>query len=230
MQLGPRQAPEQQLPVAHHLGGDLGEIGGGEMRGQRLDRSGGRAVGHLVDDLGLEQRGGAVLHLLELRRNPGLERKPSQDGGAERVDGLDLEPARRFDGAGKQRAGAAQRILGNMPLDPQIVQRVMQRRVVLHRPVTQALEQPVLHLAGGGLGVGQAEDVFGQHALQQQSRHPVGEHPGLARAGIGGQPGGTVGVRRLDLALGGLVALGHGTGLASGRSVSSHSPKRASWS
>jgi hypothetical protein len=44
----------------------------------------------------------------EMTWNVGLERKPVQHGFAEGVNGLDLEPARRFEGGGEQPAGEDQ--------------------------------------------------------------------------------------------------------------------------
>jgi hypothetical protein len=71
--------------------------------------------------------------------------------------------------------------------------------VRLHRPFAKAAEQAVLHLGRGGLGIGEAEDVLGFHPAQQQAGDAVGQHTGLARSGIGGQPGGEGGFRGLHL-------------------------------
>ena len=66
------------------------------------------AGGDLVDDLGAQQAGGAVLHFGELGADASLEREAAQQAGAEGVDRLDLQPARRFDGAGEEAARIAQ--------------------------------------------------------------------------------------------------------------------------
>ena len=71
----------------------------------------------------------------------------------------------------------------------QLAQCRAQIGVRLHRPFAQPPEQAVLHLGRGGLGVGQAQDVLRLDPVQQQPRHPVGQHAGLARPGIGRQPG-----------------------------------------
>ena len=65
-----------------------------------------------------------------------------------------------------------------------------------HRPGAEAGEEPALHLGGGGLGVGEAEDALRLGAGEQQPRHPVDQDPGLARAGVGGDPGRGVGAAR----------------------------------
>ena len=71
---------------------------------------------------------------------------------------------------------------------PRRVEGLAQRGVVEHRPGAEGPEQPVLHLRRRGLGVGEAEDLLRLGAGEQQARHPVGEHPGLAGAGVGGDP------------------------------------------
>ena len=60
-----------------------------EMAGGRDGRGGVRPVRHPLENFGAQQRRGAVVHLRELRRDPGLEREPAQQPGAEGVDRLD---------------------------------------------------------------------------------------------------------------------------------------------
>jgi hypothetical protein len=96
-----------------------------------------------------------------------------------------------------------------------------ERGVGQHRPGAEPGEEPVLHLGGGRLGIGQAEDALGVGAGEQQPRDPVGEHPGLARAGIGRDPGRGAGFGRGDLGAGGVV---HERSSGTGRSSSDHSP------
>ncbi len=50
--------------------------------------------------------------------------------------------------------------------------------IIAHSP--KPLEQAVLHLGGGGLGIGQAQDVLRRHLFQQQPRNAVGQHAGFA--------------------------------------------------
>ena len=59
----------------------------------------GRAI--ILDDLGAQQGGGAVLGLGELRADPGFQGEAAQDTGAKRMDGLDLQPAGGFQRTGK---------------------------------------------------------------------------------------------------------------------------------
>ena len=121
------------------------------------------AAGHAVKDLGAQQIGGAVFHFRELGADAGLQRKAAQQRGAERMDRLDAQAAGRLDGAGKQRAGVFQKGAVGAVVQPKLLQRLCQPGGVQHGPGAQPLEQPVLHLGCGGLGVGQAQDVFGRH-------------------------------------------------------------------
>lgn len=68
-------------------------------------------------------------------------------------------------------------------------QGLTQAGVVAHGPAAQEVEQAPLHLGSGGLGVGHAQDGLGPGAGQQQTRHPVDQGLGLARACIGGDEG-----------------------------------------
>ena len=54
----------------------------------------------------------------------------------------------------------------------------------------ERLEHTVRHVGGGGLRVGEAEDLLGRGAAQQQPDHALRQHMRLARARIGGDPGG----------------------------------------
>ena len=111
------------------------------------------------------------------------------------------------------------------PGSPSVAQRRAQRGVVEHRPAAERLEQPVLHLGRRRLGVGEAEDLLRLGAGQQQPRHPVGQHPGLARAGIGRDP-----ARRAGVAARTCAATASLTRPPPGASPSAHSPLRDRWS
>ena len=138
------------------------------------------AVRHLVEQLAAQQFRCAILDLGELRTDACFQWKPAQERGAERVDCLDLEPARCLDRAGKERTRLTQVAIGHRAGVAQFRQRGTQRIIIQHRPFAQTLEQAVLHLGGGGLGVGQAQDVLWLHAVQQQARHTVRQHARLS--------------------------------------------------
>ena len=104
------------------------------------------ALGHLVDDLGPQQIGGAVFDLGELRADLCLQREAAQKGRAERVDGLDFQPARCLNRAGEKGAGIAQLLGRQRSLHAEIGQGIAQRFVLQHRPFAQTFEQTVLHL------------------------------------------------------------------------------------
>ena len=74
------------------------------MSGKGFDQRRVRAVCHLVGNVLAQQFRRAFFHFPEQRRYPRFQRKPAQQGGTERVNGLDLEPAGRLDRARKQGA------------------------------------------------------------------------------------------------------------------------------
>ena len=227
----PRAGRAEGIALAYDATGEAGEIFARVVPRNLGDQRGVFAFGHLIDDLGPQQIGGAVFDLGELRADLCLQREAAQKGRAERVDGLNFQPAGRLDRAGKKGAGIAQLLGRQFALNAKIGQGAAQCRVFQHGPFAQAFEQAVLHLRGRRLGIGQAKDVLRLHVVEQQPRHAVGQHAGLARARIGGQPSGGIGPRRFDLGAGGIVEITHHS-RSSGRAglVPSHSPNRASWS
>jgi hypothetical protein len=78
-----------------------------DMRRDRVKRRAVVCSCHQVQQVGPQPPPGQVVDLAEPRRHAGLERKPPQKRGAEGVDGLDLQPARRLDRLGKERPGPA---------------------------------------------------------------------------------------------------------------------------
>ncbi len=129
-----------------------------------------------------------VLQHGEARRDACLDGEATQQFFAEGVDGLDLQPAGRLQGAGEQAArfGQAGGIEGGGVAVVQLRQFRRQFSVVHDGPFAQRLEQAGLHLGGGGLGVGHAQDGRGRGAAQQQARHPADQGGGLAGSGVGG--------------------------------------------
>ncbi len=147
-----------------------------------------------------DQGRGLIIHDLEGRRYAGFQREAAQQLFAEGVDGLDLQPAWRLERLGEQGAGVgqAERIARRgFALEPD--QRRSQLLVLHDRPAAEHVEQPALHLGGGGLGVGHAEDGGRLDVPQQQPGHPVDQGLGLARAGVGGDEGVERRIGRLTL-------------------------------
>ena len=145
------------------------------------DQVGLLTVGHVVQNLFAQQLRGPVVDFLKLRADPGLKRETPQDRGAERVDRLDPQSARCFDGAREQGPGARQELGGQaFGRFAQFEQLFRQGLVIQHCPFAQPLEQAVLHLACGGIGEGQAQDVFRPCIAQQQAGHPVCQNARLA--------------------------------------------------
>ena len=122
---------------------------------------------HLVHNFGAQHVCRAIFDFAELRADFCLKREASQKGRTKRVDRLNFQTTRGFNRAGKQRARIRQltRICG--AFDAQVCQFRTQFIIRQHRPITQTLEQPVLHLGCGSFGVGQAQDVLRLHAFQQ---------------------------------------------------------------
>ena len=85
------------------------------------------------------------------------------------MNGLNAQPARRFNGAGKQLPRPGQSLWRMQTGFAQVCQGFLQCRVGFHRPFPQAVEQAVLHLACGGFGIGQAQNMLRLHATQQQA-------------------------------------------------------------
>ena len=212
-------------------GGDTPQEGV-EILARKAARDGGEGggpgpLGDGIDDLGPQEGGGAVVHLGKGGADAAFEREAAQKARAEGVDGLDAQAAWHFERLGEETAGAAQVLWAE--IGAEIGEFGQERGVGLHRPGAEALKEAVLHLGRGGLGIGEAEDVGGADAGEKEAGDAVGEHARLARAGIGGDPGGAGGIGGLNLAQGGGVA-GHPTSSGVGSVVWSHSPKRARWS
>jgi hypothetical protein len=138
-----------------------------------------------VDQFGLR----ALFQHLEARRHVGLERKLVQQPRAERMDGLHLQPARRVERLCEQAPRMhAPRWVGQIAFDPR--DGLVQPGIVERGPFGQRVEHAVRHVGSGGLGIGQAQDLFRLRAAQQQADHALRQHVGLARARIGRDPGG----------------------------------------
>ncbi len=148
-----------------------------------------RTLRHGIDDFGAQQVGGAILDFRELWADAGFERKTSQQSRTERVDRLDLQPARRLDGSGKQGPRRCQTRRVDRCVDTKLGERAGQCGILQHRPVSQTLEQAVLHLRGGRLGISQTEDVLRLNAVEEKARNPVGQNTGFSRACVRGKPG-----------------------------------------
>ena len=139
------------------------------------------------------------------------------------MNGLNLETTRRLDRARKKGACLRQPITNGGIFGTKVHQCRAQFGIGQHRPFPQTLKQPVLHLAGGGLGVGQAENMLRFHPAQQQPRDAVGQNLGLARPGIGRKPSGGIGAGGAKLRLGRGIAA-HVKSSGTGSELRSHSP------
>ena len=157
----------------------------------RCDRAvgvGKDGVGQVLAGLARQGPGAGVLQHLEARRDPGLQREAAQQGLAQGVQGLDLQPARRLQRPGEQAAGGGEGLRGDAAgvAAVEVGERLFEGGVLHQGPLAQLLEQTALHLGGRRLGVGHAQDGAGLDPGEQQARHAVDQGGGLARAGVGG--------------------------------------------
>ena len=204
---GQRRLPEQHREAAKR-GADVGAV----------------ARQHLGLRRPQQFRGAARIEHLEMGRHLGLQREALEERLTEAVDGHDRQARGQVEDLGEQRARALP--LAGARRSPEqgrelLVQLGLRRggepaQVLLHAPH---------HLGRRGLGEGQAQQLARVAAREQQTQHPVGEHPGLARAGGRGDPdrAGRVG----GAPLGGRGRL---PAPRPGRAHNVHSPRRARWS
>jgi hypothetical protein len=167
-----------------------------------------------------------------------FEGKLVQELGAEGVDGMHLEAARRLQRAGKKpprqgplRAGqrSAKRQTGSVENGG------IEGGIVERGPVRERVEHALRHIRGRCLGEGDAEDLLWLDAGEQQVDHALRQHVRLARSGIGGDPRGNGGIRHGGLHAphvgGNDVRRSHGITISSsGPPVADHSLTRAKWS
>ncbi len=79
------------------------------------------------------------------------------------MQGLDLQPARRFQRLGEQGPGAWQimrRLVDLFEIGAQVA-------VTADRPFAELIEQALLHFGGGGLGIGDAQNALRFRAIEQ---------------------------------------------------------------
>ena len=182
-----RVAPIDRL--AHHVAKRL--IGGDHLRG--AERAAKPAVRiRSAFEQRLERQVFQKLHLRglvehgEAGGDVRFEWKLMQQLRAEGVNRLHLQAPRRVERAREQpprqraaRARNPRRLLANGGIE----------RVVVERgPAPERIEHALRHIGGGGFGEGEAEDFFRRHAVEQEVDHPLRQHMGLARSGIGGDP------------------------------------------
>ncbi len=192
------------------------EIGDGSGA-RRVARS--RTLQHTGARIGDQLARGLLVEHAERRRHAGLERKARQHVLAERVQRLDLQPARRLERLCEQSPGPAQ-----------IVRRCTNRfdvrgefRIGQHRPASELIEQPPLHFGRCRLGIGQAKNLLGLGPCEQQTRHAIGERVRFSSTGIGRHPGGAARIG------GGMAGVDAHSPLSS-QPLSDHSRTRARWS
>ena len=196
------------VALADHLAHHVAErdVGGGEHGlGQRAaERAVRRVRGlehHVEADLLQHPRFGGLVEHLEAGRDVGLEREQVQQLGAEGVDGVDLQAARRLQRQ-REKLPRPAALLGVNALRAGFAHGFVERDVIEHGPCPQRVEHAVRHVGGGGLGEGDAEDAAGIDAGEQQPDHALRQHVGLAGAGVGGDPGRALRVRRVELPVG----------------------------
>ena len=191
--VGPRhEVIAAQTGLAHHV--LEGDVGGARHRDS--ERAAGGAVG-VAGGVEQHRQIGALHHLVlvalvehrEARRHIGLERKLLQQPRAQRVDGLHLQAARRFQRAGEQFAGAqpqfwrrdaampASRIAASSAASSSVTQWPSVENTRSAMLAAAALVKVMQRIFSGGT------------PFEQQPDHPLHQHMGLARTGIGRDEG-----------------------------------------
>ena len=159
--------------------------------------------GHLLVLRLLENGPGlALVQHLEARCHACFEREALQQRLAEGVDRKNVDAARRVEHAGEQAAGDHALLRFRRAID-QLGDLRVESGLLGQSPAPELGGEAVAHLGRGCLGESEAKDALGLDAGQQQARHAVGQHLGLAGAGIGLDPGRLCGRRRLALLGGG---------------------------
>ena len=162
------------------------------IRGQgRIEQ---HAEAALAQELGFRR----LVEHAEPRGDRRLEWKLMQQPRAEGVDGLHLEPAGGLQRQCEQPPGSRplRRVGTEVGHSPD---RCIERLIVECGPAPQLVEHAVRHIGGGGLGECDAENFIGLDAVEQEPDHALRQNVGLARSGIGCDPGGHRRIRRFDL-------------------------------
>ena len=152
------------------------------------------AEANLVEELRLRR----LVENAEAGGDIGLERKMMQQSRTEGVNGLHLQSARRFQRTGKQFSRASPKFRGRLR-DTSLADRRVELFVIERDPVAKRREHPFRHVGGGGLGEGDAKNLFRRHAIEQQADHPLNKNVRLARAGIRRDKGRRGGIGRARL-------------------------------
>ena len=194
-----------RVSVLRHLVEEIRQLVLGDMAFERGDGTAEGRVG--VGEAAQEDAGAGPRNQFsrrarfedgKARGHIGLEGEKPQQALAEAVNGEDLQAARRFDRLGEEPARrpqvSARRRRAADVLDPG-----RECRVVEAGPVGEVTKNAVLHVRGGGLGEGQAQEPRGTGAGKQQPDDAAREHEGLARSGIGRDPCRRTGRRGLAL-------------------------------
>ena len=163
--------------------GELGQIVGEPPPARR--RGGQNPVAHPVE----QGAPVAILDHLEMGRHAGLQRKALEQRLAEGMDGLDAHAGRHIE-AGREQGAGARHLRRIRPAPDYLAQVFAQFGLVPQRPRAQIAGDAPGHLRRRRPGEGQAQDARRRCAVQQQPQDAPGQHPGLAGAGAGADPGG----------------------------------------
>ncbi len=179
-------------------------IVGHDMRGFEKNRIAANDLGAERAERGFPQLSAVgVIEFAETGRDAGFEWEAAEEPAAECVDGFDPEAAGRLERLRKQLARLVD-VFGRFVL--KLRQLVDERRFVHDAPRAEALEQARLHLGGGGLGVGDAQDGVWLCAIEEKPGDAVNQDFRLARSGVGCDPDRMIRQGGVGLALrGGLV-------------------------
>jgi hypothetical protein len=180
----------KRLALSHDLGKQRIEPGlaaarknRGEGFGQFRTRASDRPGDHVAPRRSHQRLFHLRVQHLEMGDDVRLQRELVQHRLAEGVDGLDFQPARRFQRLGEQAACALQ----GLGIGPPPVHRLDapgKLGLVQRRPFRQRGKDAVRHVGGRRARIGQAQDFRRFRAAQQQPDDALGQHMRLARAGV----------------------------------------------
>ncbi len=139
-----------------------------------------------------------LIHHGEMRNDAGFHREELQEPLAESVNRLNLQSARRLERRGEKPARPALRI-GAGIFNSDGPKQFRQLFIGSGDPGAQSFEKSCRHLGRRRLGKCQAKDSRRIGARQHQPDQPVDQNMGLARSGIGVDPGGRGGIGSPEL-------------------------------
>ena len=168
-------------------------------------------------EIGLHRARLLLVQQFELGRQAGLNREAFENGFTKSVNGLNTQPPRCFQRAGKQRSRQPQALRVRRHFKARF-DFCGQFRIRHERPVRQKRKQALLHFSRCAACIGQAKKFFRCHTEKHQRHQPRYQYVGFAGTRIGTHPSRSGGLRDRPHAS------------SPPRKLARHSSTRARWS